>query len=187
MRGWRGLSKTLGAALLLVIGLYGVIVLFIKALDRLKGFRDRVRLFTKRTLNPTTLKTAGQKGNAYSVVHHVGRCSGTVYATPVSAAQISDGFVIPLPYGKNVDWCRNILAAGQGSLTYDGTCYKVDLPEVIEGQAALALVPSQHGWVWRALGMRRTPFLRVKVQANEQMITLLAPANGTSARVLAGK
>jgi len=132
-RGVRWFAGILGAGLLLVLSLYGALLLFVIAVKELKGFRAWMRLFNKRTLNPATLKAAGQRGNIYSVVHHVGRRSGTAYTTPVAAALTSDGFVIPLPYGKDVDWCRNVLAAGRCTMESSGELFEVSEPETSDG------------------------------------------------------
>jgi deazaflavin-dependent oxidoreductase (nitroreductase family) len=84
-----------------------------------------------RAMKPYILKTAGTKGNAISVVRHVGRNSGRSYETPVTAAPIADGFVVALPYGTNTDWLQNVLEAGSAELVNDGTTYRVDRPEVV--------------------------------------------------------
>ncbi|MGB3551271.1 MAG: hypothetical protein WA993_11305, partial [Candidatus Binatus sp.] len=46
-----------------------------------------------------------------AVVHHVGRMSGRNYSTPVVAFRSRKRFVIPMTYGRDVDWARNIVKA----------------------------------------------------------------------------
>src|SRR5437870_13730691 len=46
-----------------------------------------------------------------AVVHHVGRKSGRHYRSPVVAFSTTKGFVIPMTYGRDVDWARNLAAA----------------------------------------------------------------------------
>ncbi len=92
--------------------------------------QNALRLFT-RTMRPLALRSAGQKGNATSVVHHVGRQSGRAYQTPVVVARHDDSFLIALPYGERTDWLKNVLAAGSATITADGRTYEVDRPEVI--------------------------------------------------------
>ena len=46
-----------------------------------------------------------------AVVHHVGRTSGRPYRTPVVAFSSALGFVIPMTYGRDVDWARNTVSA----------------------------------------------------------------------------
>jgi hypothetical protein len=42
-----------------------------------------------------------------------------------------DGFLLPLPYGPEVDWCRNTLAAGHATLHRNGRAYPLERPELI--------------------------------------------------------
>jgi deazaflavin-dependent oxidoreductase (nitroreductase family) len=46
-----------------------------------------------------------------AVVHHVGRRTGHPYRTPVVAFSSDEGVVIPMTYGRDVDWARNIIRA----------------------------------------------------------------------------
>lgn len=65
-----------------------------------------MRTFNKYVLNPPMRLPAGRKHWYASVIRHIGRRSGKAYATPVVAERVPDGFVIPLPYGADVDWLR---------------------------------------------------------------------------------
>lgn len=89
-----------------------------------------VRRVNRAYTNPRAMETAGTPGAYASVIHHVGRRSGTTYHTPVVPIEIGGGFAIALPYGERADWVQNVLAAGQASLTVEGTTYEVDQPEV---------------------------------------------------------
>ncbi|MGH9119835.1 MAG: nitroreductase family deazaflavin-dependent oxidoreductase [Acidimicrobiales bacterium] len=77
-----------------------------------------------------------------AVVVHRGRRSGREYRTPVLAFSQDDGFVIALTYGADVDWVRNVLAAGACRLERGG--HEIDLtrPVMLEGDAATAGTPS---------------------------------------------
>ena len=44
-----------------------------------------------------------------AVLHHRGRRSGRPYRTPVVAFRTAGGFVVPMTYGTDVDWARNLL------------------------------------------------------------------------------
>lgn len=55
-----------------------------------------------------------------AVVDHVGRRSGRHYATPVNVFQDREDIVVPLPYGSDSDWVRNVLAAGECELEHRG-------------------------------------------------------------------
>jgi hypothetical protein len=71
-----------------------------------------IRRFNRNVYNPLAMTVASLRHSPYSVVEHIGRKSGPPYETPVIAHAVGDGFIIALPYGDDVDWCRNILAAG---------------------------------------------------------------------------
>ena len=52
---------------------------------------------------------------------------------------MADGFVISLAFGAQVDWHRNLVAAGGGTIRWRGRDYQVAGPETIgtdEGRAA---------------------------------------------------
>ncbi len=97
------------------------------------GVRSRnrkfIRAFTqfqRDVVNPEVLKTAGDAGQQFSVIEHVGRKTGTAYETPVGARRDGDGWVISLVYGREASWVQNLLAAGTGVLHTDGRRYRVD-------------------------------------------------------------
>jgi deazaflavin-dependent oxidoreductase (nitroreductase family) len=112
-------------------------------LDRLKNRENRpaynMRNVAKRYINPWMLKIAGRSTNPQGIITHIGRKSGHTYSTPVTPAPIANGFVIALTYGPNVDWCRNILAAGSCTLQWHGTTYSLVKPQLVE---AASIAPS---------------------------------------------
>jgi deazaflavin-dependent oxidoreductase (nitroreductase family) len=116
-----------------------------------------LRQVHKASFSRLTLALAGR--HVFAVVHHVGRRSGHAYTTPVIGWPIADGFIIPLPYGADTDWCRNVLAAGQGTIEWHGRTYPVSRPEVVGATTALPLLPTWARWPLRALRMRQ--FLKV--------------------------
>ena len=77
-----------------------------------------------------------------AVVSHCGRKSGRAYRTPVTALRTRTGFIIPLGYGRDVDWVLNLLAAGGGTLTRAGQNYAVSGPQVVDGAAVAASLPA---------------------------------------------
>jgi deazaflavin-dependent oxidoreductase (nitroreductase family) len=95
------------------------------------GVQRAVRRMNKAFVNPRAMHDAGTPGAYASVIHHVGRRSGTTYETPVVPEATEDGFVIALPYGTHADWVQNVLAAGRATVTHDGATYEVDHPEVV--------------------------------------------------------
>ncbi|RDH78177.1 nitroreductase family deazaflavin-dependent oxidoreductase [Mycolicibacterium moriokaense] len=106
--------------------------------------KDAVRTFNKYVLNPAMLLLAGRRWWYAGVIRHTGRRTGKSYATPVVVTPVTgDGFVIPLPYGTEVDWLRNVAAAGRATVTVDGETYEVREPEVITAAEAAPLLPAR--------------------------------------------
>ncbi|MBP1820981.1 nitroreductase [Mycobacterium sp. OAE908] len=129
--------------------------------DTLAPVGDAVRSFNKHVLNPATLHFAGRKHFYAGRVRHTGRRSGKAYDTPAVIDRVTDGFILPLPYGTRVDWLRNVLAAGEATVTVDGESFDVVEPEIIDAAAAL---PQLSNWRRRAFArFRIDEFLKVKL------------------------
>lgn len=149
-----GIVATVGIFLLLSIVL-------VKAMQQ-KGLRDKIRAFNKHTLNPATLNIAGNRLRIYSSVKHVGRRSGREYATPVVAEPLGDGFAIPLPYGANVDWHRNVMAAGKCTLRWNEQDYSLETPEIITSSDALGAFPFVQRIIFSAGGIKQYVWLHLQ-------------------------
>ena len=63
--------------------------------------------------------------------------TGRVYRTPVAARRSGDGFTIALAFGAQVDWYRNLVAAGGGTITWRGDVYSVTAPERADAATVL--------------------------------------------------
>jgi hypothetical protein len=110
--------------------------------------------WNRRYLNPVMLKMAGRPHWYASSVHHVGRTTGEAHETPVWAHEVSDGFVVPLPYGTDVDWLRNLQAAGSGSIVHEGGVFRLSRPTVIDRQAAFAHLGRRERIRYRTFGVK---------------------------------
>jgi deazaflavin-dependent oxidoreductase (nitroreductase family) len=85
------------------------------------------------------LPFAGHRWNPiFAVIEHRGRRTGRQCATPIAVRRVGDGFVIALAFGTQVDWYRNLVAAGGGSLRWRGWTFAVGAPEVIDPDIGLA-------------------------------------------------
>jgi deazaflavin-dependent oxidoreductase (nitroreductase family) len=135
---FRALRKLIGT-LAFAFGAIGI-VFVIGMRTKSPAVQNTVRRISKAT-KPYVLKTAGQEGVSTSVVRHVGRTSGREYETPISALPTEDGFVIALPYGRNTDWLRNVLAAGSATVVDQGTTYTVSDPEIVPTSEAEPHLP----------------------------------------------
>lgn len=119
--------------------------------SRYRQAQDRVREFNKRTLNPATMRLAGRRGVPYGIVRHVGRRSGERYDTPVLVGTRGDRFVVPLPYGTDVDWYRNVRAADECVVVYGGRAYRAESPRLVSPAAVSEAFPAwQRGLIERA-------------------------------------
>lgn len=124
--------------------------------------QDRIRRFNRDVTNPRQLQRAGQPGSYASIVHHVGRTSGRAYRTPVVAVPTADGFVFALPYGPEVDWARNVRAAGAATLEHEGRRVTVHEPTLVDPEEVAPLFSAKERRMHRAYGVR--DFLRVQVR-----------------------
>lgn len=125
-----------------VAGAY-LLLLGFAPLLRVKWFSDRIRRLTKTANRPMRRIAGTRVGMLYfnlGALHHVGRRSGRTYVTPLSAYRLGDGFVLGVAYPE-VDWCRNVLAAGKCTLTWDGKEYALERPELIPAAAAMKAYP----------------------------------------------
>ncbi len=77
-----------------------------------------------------------------AVVHHVGRKSGRAYRTPVLAFGGAGGFVIPMTYGRDVDWARNILDARRCELEQMGRRVALHNPRIVGFTGAQSRLPA---------------------------------------------
>jgi deazaflavin-dependent oxidoreductase (nitroreductase family) len=106
------------------------------------------------------LHLAGRKYWYAAVISHIGRHSGRQYATPVVAEPVSDGFLVPLPYGTQVDWLRNVQATGQATITAKGRVYDVCDPEILDAATASALLSVRRRRTFERFGIKS--YLKVR-------------------------
>ena len=118
-----------------------------------------------KVLNPVMLKLAGRRHVMMAAqIRHVGRWSGRTYVTPAGARLTGDTFVIPLTFGNQSDWSRNVRAAGGCEIRLDGTEYRAVQPELADRDRAAPVLRAAFGPVERAmfrmLGIRQYLLLR---------------------------
>ncbi|MGY0536550.1 nitroreductase family deazaflavin-dependent oxidoreductase [Nocardioides sp. YJ-D4] len=89
----------------------------------------------KNTLNRVTTRVARSGHGPFSLVRHVGRKSGKTYETPIMLAQAPEGFIAELTYGEDVNWYRNIVAAGGCEVFVDGKWHRVSAIEPYPSEA----------------------------------------------------
>ena len=118
--------------------------------------KTRARFFwvLNRTLNRLTVRAARSRRGPFSLVRHVGRRSGRVYETPVILARVPEGFVAELTYGPDVDWFKNVTAAGHCTIVHHGREYEVDAVVPYPAELGRAAFPAPAQVVLRALGRK---------------------------------
>ena len=115
---------------------------------------NRVRYINKRFTNRITGKIAGARYSPICLIRHIGRRSGKLYTTPMMAARTQDGFVFALTYGPNVDWYRNVQAAGRATLRWQGREYTIKNPQTLDAHTGQNAFPFPPSLVLRLLGIR---------------------------------
>lgn len=136
-----------------------------------KGLRDSIRRFNRRRLNPLTLKIAGNRLCVYASLKHIGRRSGHEYSKPIVARPLGDGFVVPLLYGADVDWCRNVLAAGKCALLWNEQEYSLGKPEMMTLSEALSAFPMTQRIIFAAGRIKQYLMLHRKSEIPEKVST----------------
>ena len=125
---------------------------------------DKVRYFNKRVTNRVSMKIAGAPHSPFSIVRHVGRRSGKPYETPVIVEPVKDGFVFALTYGPDVDWYRNVLAAGRCGLRWHGKEYQIESPETLDPKTGRSAFPPFARSILRLLGIQH--FMQMKYRSS---------------------
>jgi deazaflavin-dependent oxidoreductase (nitroreductase family) len=120
---------------------------------KLSPVLDAVRRMNRSVTNPRVMRTAGSAGEQTSVIHHIGRKSGRAYATPVDVIPTRTGFLIALPYGKQADWLRNVLAAGSATVVTNGDRLEVDAPTIVATADVADIIPSRTMRTLRLFGV----------------------------------
>lgn len=123
-------------------------------------FPKSIRYFNKYVLNRVTRRSAGSRHSAFALVRHVGRRSGKTYETPLIVAPLDDGFVLALTYGPDVDWYRNLMASGHGTLLWHGQAIAIGMPEPIDRARAIQAFSPFEQFILRRTGMRHFALVR---------------------------
>ncbi|MEP6479892.1 MAG: nitroreductase family deazaflavin-dependent oxidoreductase [Rhodoglobus sp.] len=112
----------------------------------------------KHTLNRLTKRIAMGRSGPFAIVRHVGRKSGTSYETPLIVQPTEGGLVIELTYGANVDWYRNVRAAGRCGIRYHGVEYAITGFEELDAATGIAAFTPGQQRILRLL--RRSHFVK---------------------------
>src|SRR5262245_5937901 len=118
-----------------------------------------IRPFTTHVVNPITRLFAGWLPG-FAILTYVGRKSGRTYRTPMNTFRRGDRYVFALTYGSDVDWVKNVVAAGGGGMRTRGRDVRLVEPEVfVDPTRHLMPLPVR----WGLRFMRVTEFLRMRI------------------------
>ena len=115
---------------------------------------DRIRVFNRNVTNRVLRGFAYLSRGPFAIIRHAGRRSGKPYETVIMVWPTGEGFVIALTYGPKVDWYRNMLAAGGGTVFWHRKEYAVGKPEPIDAKTALPAFPALFRLILGRSGMQ---------------------------------
>ena len=117
-----------------------------------------MRPFTTRVVNPLTRLVAGHLP-WFGIIVVPGRRSGVIRRVPMNVFRVEDQWVMALTYGRDVDWVKNVLAAGGCRLETRGRVVALRDPELIHDPSR-RMMPFPVRQFLRLLGV--TDFLRMR-------------------------
>jgi deazaflavin-dependent oxidoreductase (nitroreductase family) len=117
-----------------------------------------MRPFTTHVINPFT-RLFVHHLPGFAIISYRGRKSGKTYRTPMNVFHVGDHYIFALTYGSDVQWVKNVLAAGEADLQIRDSMIHLTDPELFVDRARrLMPLPVRVG-----LGlMRVTEFLRMR-------------------------
>ncbi len=81
------------------------------------------------------------------------KISGTERSSWGLLTHVGDGFLLPLGYGTQTDWYRNVMAAGTCTLAWKGRTYQLERPELISGPEVVRAWPMRDRILLRLAGI----------------------------------
>jgi deazaflavin-dependent oxidoreductase (nitroreductase family) len=90
----------------------------------------RFRRVVHRYVNPVTQPVA-KRLPGFAVLTHRGRKTGRSYGTPINVFRRGDDYFFFLTYGSDVQWVKNVLAAGSCTIETRGRVVELVEPELI--------------------------------------------------------
>jgi deazaflavin-dependent oxidoreductase (nitroreductase family) len=88
-----------------------------------------LRPFTTHLFNPVS-RLFVSRLPGFGILSYTGRKSCRRYRTPINVFRRGDDFVFALTYGSEVQWVKNVLAAGGCNITMRGRDISLVEPEI---------------------------------------------------------
>jgi deazaflavin-dependent oxidoreductase (nitroreductase family) len=118
-----------------------------------------IRPFTTHLFNPIARRFAGWLPG-FGILTYRGRTSGKTYRTPLNVFRRGDSYVFALTYGADVQWVKNVVAAGGCTMRTRGRDVRLVEPEVFVDPSRRLMPPI----VRVVLGFDRvSEFLRMRI------------------------
>lgn len=99
-----------------------------------------LRPFTIRVVNPLTRRFAGRLPG-FGLLTYKGRTSGRTYHTPMNVFKRGDDYLFALTYGSDVQWVKNVVAAGGCEIRVRGRDVRLVDPQLFVDPTC-ALMPT---------------------------------------------
>jgi deazaflavin-dependent oxidoreductase (nitroreductase family) len=93
-----------------------------------------------KTYNRLVRAFAGRR--LYALLRHRGRRSGKTFETPVMAWPTAAGMLVPLAWGTETDWYRNLMAAQGCEVQVHGRWQRCADPVLIPRAEGLSYLPA---------------------------------------------
>lgn len=120
-------------------------------------------------VNPLVLRVAGRRWMpVVGVLHHRGRRTGRLYATPLGMRPLGDCMVIPRTFGDGAAWYRNLLAAKAADISYGGRTATFDAPSIGDLSSISSAFPRYERLLFRLLGIDDFLIVRARAEAPAQ-------------------
>ena len=117
-----------------------------------------IRPFTTHVFNPISRRFVRWLPG-FGILDYRGRKSGKEYRTPLNAFRHGDEWVFALTYGSDVQWVKNVVAAGEATLEVRRRRIRLVDPDLLVDPERRLMPPV----VRQVLGlMRVSEFLRMR-------------------------
>jgi deazaflavin-dependent oxidoreductase (nitroreductase family) len=123
----------------------------------------RFRHAVGRYVNPLTRPVA-RRLPGFAILTHRGRTTGRRYRTPINVFRRGDHYVVFLTYGSDVQWVKNVLAAGSCSIETRGRVVELVEPELITDPDLRSAPPPVRFVERRIAGV--TQYLRMRASSS---------------------
>ena len=120
-----------------------------------------LRPFTTHVFNRVSRRFAGRLPG-FGILAYRGRTSGRPYRTPMNVFRHGDAYVLALTYGSDVQWVKNVLAAGGCDLMTRGRTVHLVEPKLFVDPRRLQMPQPVRFFLGL---MRVTEFMRLRIAA----------------------